>query len=34
MDKIGLFYGTYTGITGMIAEKIADNRNDCRKNSR
>ena len=24
MDKIGLFYGTYTGITGMIAEKIAD----------
>lgn len=24
MDKIGLFYGTYTGITGVIAEKIAE----------
>lgn len=23
MDKIGLFYGTYTGITGVVAEKIA-----------
>lgn len=23
MDKIGLFYGTYTGITGTVAEKIA-----------
>ena len=23
MSKIGLFYGTYTGITGAVAEKIA-----------
>ncbi len=24
MDKIGLFYGTYTGVTSMVAKKIAD----------
>ena len=24
MHKIGLFYGTYTGITSMVAKKIAD----------
>ncbi len=23
MKKIGLFYGTYTGVTGMVAQKIA-----------
>lgn len=23
MDKIGLFYGTYTGVTSMVAQKIA-----------
>ncbi|HAR79394.1 MAG TPA: flavodoxin [Succinivibrionaceae bacterium] len=24
MEKIALFYGTYTGVTGMVAEKIAN----------